>query len=266
MRRRERPEPDDPSGVPSIAERWHNARYRTPPSPHRRHATEVAVIGILVVWNLIAHLALPDEAALPLGIAAAALLVVVARRGGVEWNLLGLQAGNGKQGALVGLAAMTIIAAIVLLATLIPATREYLADERLVGVGWGEMLYETLLRIPLGTALAEEIAFRGVVLGLLLSWMSPWRALLASSTLFGLWHILPAIEALENNPAADLASGAFATVLEVSGQVMITAVAGAGLTWLRFRGNGLTAPFLAHWGVNGTAYLAGWLVIENAWT
>ena len=83
--------------------------------------------------------------------------------------------------------------------------------------------------------------------------------------LFGLWHILPGIEALESSPAADLAAGWAATIAEVAGQVIITVIAGAGFAWLRLGSTSIAAPVLAHWAINGTAYIAGWLVVRNTW-
>lgn len=261
----------DPRPIPAAAsaglaseERWRNHRHSPPAVPGRKPFAELAVVGILVAWNLIANLA-PQGSSLPVNLAAVTLVLLVARRAGLDWDLLGLARSGISKGARIGAVIATAVAAAVVLIAVIPASREYLADDRFIGVGVGEMLYETLLRIPIGTVLGEEIAFRGVVLGMLLLWVSPFRAVVISSALFGLWHIWPAIEALETNPAADLASGAFATVLEVSGQVVVTAAAGVGFARLRIRAGGLVGPVLAHWALNGTAYLAGWLVVENAW-
>ena len=45
--------------------------------------------------------------------------------------------------------------------------------------------------MPLGTVLLEEVAFRGVLWGLLAHMDGPRVATLVSHSLFGLWHILP---------------------------------------------------------------------------
>lgn len=222
------------------------------------------MIGILLAWTLVANLA-PQESALPLSLTAVALLLLAARRAGLSWDLMGLGKAGISSGVRIGSVSAGVVAAAVAVIAVVPASREYLADDRFIGVGVGKLLYETLVRIPIGTALAEEIAFRGVVLGLLLLWLSPFRAVVISSILFGLWHIGPAITALETSPAADLASGPLATILEVGGQVVVTAAAGAVFARLRIRSGGLVAPVLTHWALNGTAYLAGWLVVENSW-
>ena len=49
---------------------------------------------------------------------------------------------------------------------MVPATRGFFQDERARGGGARHVLFETLVRIPLGTALPEEVIFRGSLLGL----------------------------------------------------------------------------------------------------
>jgi membrane protease YdiL (CAAX protease family) len=63
-------------------------------------------------------------------------------------------------------------------------TRRFLADDRAV-LGPRTLLYKTLVNVPLGTVLFEELAFRGVGLALLSDWLPTWQAVLASSLLFG---------------------------------------------------------------------------------
>ncbi len=233
--------------------------------PRREAGYGLAVIGILLIWNLAANLIVPEAASVPFTLLAAALLVVVARRAGVSADALGSGVNTAARGVRVGAPATAVVVVAIATLTAVPASREFFADGRFIGVTIPEMLYEALFRIPIGTALAEEIAFRAVLLGMLLRRISPGRAIAASSVLFGLWHILPGIEALESSPAADLAAGWAATVAEVAGQVIITGIAGAGLAWLRLRSTSIAAPVLAHWAINGIAYIAGWLVVRNTW-
>lgn len=222
-------------------------------------------MATLTVWNVVANVVDPDGFEIPLSLVAVALLIAIARRAGVARAELGLAEGEFGSGAKVGSVAVALVAAAVVLLLLIPAVRDALADGRFEGVGTGEMLYNTLLRIPIATALAEEVAFRGVVLGMLLAWMAPLRAVIVSSALFGLWHILPGIAALDTTATLDT-SGAATTVAAVGAQVLITAVAGLALCWLRFRGRHLAAPMLAHWAVNAGLYVAGWLVVRHGWS
>ena len=71
--------------------------------------------------------------------------------------------------------------------------------------------------------------------------------MLASSLLFGLWHLDPtALWSL------DRLGGAVGTVAA-------TAAAGAVFHVLRRRSGSLLAPVLAHWGTNGVALGVVWL-------
>jgi membrane protease YdiL (CAAX protease family) len=246
---------------------WRRPNWSVQPKnpPQRRPLYEFVVIGLLVAWNLIANAAIPRGAAIVLGIAGVIVLLVVARRGGTSWDYLGLNRQSLSQGIRVGMVGVGVVALGVVAATSLPLSREVFADERFVGVGTGEMLYETLVRIPFSTALAEEVAFRSALLGMLLLWFSPLKATITSSALFGLWHILPGLTALDTNPAGDVGGGFFGAAAGVAVQVVLTGLVGAVLAWTRFRGDNLVASVLIHWGINGAAYAAGWLVVRNAW-
>ena len=74
-----------------------------------------------------------------------------------------------------------------------PQTRRLLADEKITGTGRAEAAFETFVRIPLETALAEEIIFRGVLLGLGLRSRTRIGAVVSSSIWFGLWHVYPTL-------------------------------------------------------------------------
>ena len=65
----------------------------------------------------------------------------------------------------------------------------------------GEALFRGLVEIPIGTAVYEEVVFRGVILGLALRRLPPLPATLVTSALFGLWHVLPSLRDREHNPA-----------------------------------------------------------------
>ena len=62
-------------------------------------------------------------------------------------------------------------------------------DARVTDVSNAEAAVHLLVRIPLATALVEELVFRGVILGLGVRAGDRRRALLVSSVAFGLWHI-----------------------------------------------------------------------------
>ncbi len=111
--------------------------------------------------------------------------------------------------------------------------------------------------IPLGTVLFEEVAFRGVLWGLLRSRHGIAWTTAASSALFGFWHVLPSLRLTDVNPAvaAVAGGGPRGQALAVAGAVVFTAAAGVLLCELRRRGS-LLAPLGLHWAVNGLGVLA----------
>ena len=170
-----------PAAASSPLDGWRfGSRDRpTPERPHRLPLPEAAVVVVLIAWNIAAN-ASPDRASLPIGIAGAGLLTLIARWSGLSWPYLGLGPGTMRSGIRIGAIAGGVIGIALFAVAAIPATREFLADDRFVGIGASEMLYETLVRIPMGTALAEEVAFRGVLLGMLLVWITPTRSGISS--------------------------------------------------------------------------------------
>ena len=125
------------------------------------------------------------------------------------------------------------------------------------------MLYQVLLRIPIGTALFEELAFRGVLFGMLARRGSIRGAAVGSSLLFGLWHVAPTLAALDTNAAGDLGKGSFTMAAVVTGGVAATALAGMGFVWLRLRGGSLVTPVVVHAAFNCTAYGFGWFLVAG---
>jgi hypothetical protein len=111
-----------------------------------------------------------------------------------------------------------------------------------------------VVRIPIGTALVEEIVFRGVLLGSLLH-AGTAQAVIASSIAFGLWHLAPTSILVRTNRlnAAVVPAG-----------IALTAVAGAFLGWLRIETGSLAAPFLVHALVNSLAAGAALLALARA--
>lgn len=221
-------------------------------------------IAVLVVWNVLGNTVVSGPGSFLLNLIWAAVLLALARSAGVSWNSMGWSPGLAAAGFRRGLIAAIVVTAAVALLAALPLVNGLLGDDRFIGVDVSEMLFEVFARIPLATALPEELAFRGALLGLLMVSTSPKRAAIVSSVLFGLWHILPAIDALDTSTFDD-GSGALGTFGAVSIQVVVTAVAGYGFCLLRLRAGHLIAPVLVHWALNGSAYFAGWLLVRHAW-
>ena len=115
---------------------------------------------------------------------------------------------------------------------------------------------QLLVRIPLATALVEELVFRGVILGLGVRAGDRRRALLVSSAAFGLWHIGAAVHPARRDAAGDAVGLPGTTAPAVLGDVVATTVGGLGFGWLRLRSGSILAPTLAHGARNASAYLA----------
>jgi len=156
-----------------------------------------------------------------------------------------------------------VVAGLLAVGVALPATRELFADRRVDEGSVAALLYATLVRIPLGTALLEETLFRGVLLGLgLRRW--PLRVAVAwSSALFGLWHVLPAGGLSGYNPVvADAVHGPAGRLVVTAAAVAATALAGLAFCWLRLRAGSLLAPVMLHAAANSVAYAAAWVVLS----
>jgi membrane protease YdiL (CAAX protease family) len=129
-----------------------------------------------------------------------------------------------------------------------------IADRRVVGLSGGALAYYVMARIPLGTAVAEEVLFRGVLFAV---WreagLSTLGAALYASLAFGLWHVTPTILGIRIN---DPQVGGTKLRAAVLGAVLMTTVAGLGLTWLRVWSGGLISPIVLHAGINSVSALA----------
>jgi uncharacterized protein len=110
------------------------------------------------------------------------------------------------------------------------------------------------VRVPFGTVLWEEIAFRGVLLAALLRILPVRTAVAAAAVVFGIWHIRPTLGALAAN---DLADGPVLRLLAVLLACTGTAAAGVLFSWLRLRSGSLVAPVLLHLATNTLGTLAG---------
>ena len=224
-----------------------------PAAPSRAELAGLTVA--LTAYNGALNLApLPDPLYVPANLTlTAALLYGLGHRWGLRPADLGLARGGLIPGLVVG-GAVVGLAGLGLLAALdVPAAQPLLADARAAGLAGASLAYYTLVRIPLGTAVTEEVIFRGVLLEGCARRMGLPAAVATSSVAFGLWHIGPTLRLLELN-AVD--TGPVGTLLAVAGTVLATTAAGVGFALLRRWGRGLFAPITAHAGINAASLLA----------
>jgi len=170
--------------------------------------------------------------------------------------------------SLVIVAGILLLIAIVLsLAYLIPPLKNLMSDGPSKRGSKNEALHELLVRVPFGTALSEEIIFRGVLLGMLLHDVSRFQAIIASALAFGLWHVIPTLQTVRANDAfKDLIGDKKRHhTLSILVTVLVTGMAGIVFAWLRLFADNLIAPWLVHTFINGfaigNAYI--WFFIEK---
>lgn len=221
-------------------------------------ATELAAIGLTVATNIVANRFLPAQAYVPANLASAGVISWFATRTGSTREDFGLARETMKPGARTGLIYAVPVAAAVAVAASIPAVQRFFVNEQTLHGGSGFVLYETLVRIPIGTALAEEIIFRGALLGMFRRRYSSLGATALSSLMFGLWHVLPTVSEMQSNAGREVGSGSdLAKVGVVAGVVAVTTASGFGFEWLRDRKGSTVTPIVVHAALNTAAYLSG---------
>jgi membrane protease YdiL (CAAX protease family) len=188
-------------------------------------------------------------------------VLVAALAFGLTTRELGLERTEIGRGLRYGILAWLAVAAVLVLAALVPATRGALRDDR-ADVSLGAMLRNVLIVIPLGTAFLEEIVLRGVLLAVVARRTTIWRAAWISSIVFGLWHIAPTISTARGNDATQDVS-ALGVIALVAAMVVAMTAAGMVFAWLRIRSRSLVAPFVLHAGVNATAFALAWVVVHR---
>jgi membrane protease YdiL (CAAX protease family) len=220
------------------------------------------VVGVLAVRNVVGDSLVLAVLYVPVNLATAALLAIVSCSAGLSAGELGLSRAAAPRGVVVGVAVAGIVVAGIAVGAAMPLTRPWFEDQRMADVDTAvELAYQTLVRIPLGTAVLEEFAFRGVLLGLLAR-MGPMKTAVAvSSLLFGLWHIRPTLGTLATN---DLAEGAWAQVGAVTTAVALTTVGGLLFCALRLSSGSLVAPLIVHTATNSAAIVAAYVVLHGA--
>ncbi len=232
----------------------------------------VATLGVLAAVNLWVHVG-PSRWQPVTGPLLAVGLLLLGHGAGLSWQQLGLGRDTLVPGLVWGGAAVALVMAGYAVGLAVPAWRGLFLDAR-HRVGPARAARRALLVVPLGVVFFEEVAFRGVLWGLAgVGHGSLWAAVV-TSVLFGLWHVLPAVDGTRANVAApdaatdrgagtDDARAPYGILArQVVGTVVFTALAGVVFAVLRQQSGSLVAPFLLHWATNGLGILAAaW-----AWT
>ena len=214
-----------------------------------------ALVPALAAWNNLVVHRLPGRPGsyVVANVAATGVLLAAARASGLSWAELGLARRRLAAGARWGGGAAALVAAGYGTALALPGVRPLLADGRVSDLGGGELAGQALLRIPLGTVLWEEVAFRAVLLAALARLLPRAGATGVSAAVFGVWHVRPTLGALAAN---DLADGPLLRTAAVLLACLATAAAGVLFAELRWRSGSLLAPALLHLATNTLGLLA----------
>lgn len=215
-------------------------------------------IAALAAYNVIQNFAVPPRFYVAANLGVGAALVNLARRQGCSWDDLGLSAAGWRRSLAMGGAGSALAIGGAVLASANSDLRRYLLDQRAQRQSRRDVLYRSLVRFPIGTALFEEVAFRGVLYGMWRRAGKSHRAATAITAIaFGVWHLIPSRNALRGNPLEGHLTSQSSQMGVIAGGASLTGLFSFGLTWLRIQSGSLVAPWLIHSAVNSTSYLAG---------
>jgi len=196
------------------------------------------------------------------GVAIGVLLSLItigwARRARLTWDEVGLGRARLARSALLGLLAAVV--------TVVPALL-FLRFPPLLGapvtygpafvVGGADLAQRVLLLMPLDTAIPEELAFRGVLLGALLRRHPTRTAMLLAAVPFTLWHLVIVGRTVG---LTNLTEQPLFAVLGFAGSLAAVFVGGVIFAWLRLATGHVAASITAHWGFNTGLLVGLWLL------
>ena len=175
-------------------------------------------------------------------------LFLIYKFAGLKLDDIGLSPKNFKSGLKYSAYLIALIAVVLVLVFIIDS--KIFQDPR-YHHALGSALYSSLVLLPLKTVFFEELAFRGFLLSLLFKTKNNRMfATIASSLLFGLWHIGTAGKLSSQG----IDGGAtISSPLTIFGVFIVTTLAGIVFCELRWRSKSLVAPIAVHWFINGIA-------------
>ncbi len=216
-----------------------------------------AVVALLIAANLLNNVIAQDRYLLwtSLGVLCLALLAKADRLRPQQWGVGRVQ----RRAAIAAASFAAVTAGVMLLGTQIPALTSAFIDERAAGLSAQQVAFAAAVRAPLGTAIFEEIAFRGVLLAMLARRFGSAWAIAGSSVAFGLWHVVPALGLATGNAALGSLLGARPVVAATAASAA-AGIAGAALCLVRIRYDHLIVPVAVHATATTLGYILAWLV------
>ena len=119
----------------------------------------------------------------------------------------------------------------------------------------GEMALRMAVRIPIGTALTEELVFRGVLFALWQKAAGLGGAVMGTSAVFALWHLVITFGSVADS---EVVEGPALIVLGYVGSLLALFIGGLFFALLRWRTGSVAGPFFVHWLTVALMTLAVW--------
>lgn len=217
------------------------------------------VLGILA-YGVVLSLHIPEKYHFVTNACMAAITIVAGLQVGLSVDDMGMGLHVVFKGIFVACVVSAAIVVGVFIVASVPSLRRYFVLAQHMRPN--RVAYETAVRIPLSTALSEEILFRGVLLGILLSYNGTIISVGICSLTFGLWHIFPGLDRLRMQKSTLYSTRGATTIFAVT-TILATALAGIFFCWLRILAGSIIAPWLTHWSINASAMLASEFVTRR---
>lgn len=224
----------------------------------------IIVIAALIVFNIVNNRVAPQSHYLLWAFGGSFGLLALGILDGNSWTDMGLGWDYLVPGFVWGVACVGVVTLGYLVASSFRKGRDAMHDERIRELSGPRLMFQALVEVPFGTVLFEEIAFRAVLFSMLARRFGVVWAIIISSVLFGLWHILPSIGTHEQSAALGsvVGEGRRGNILAVVLSVITTSLAGVVFAGLRLLSGSVLAPMGLHWATNGMGYFFSWTIIR----
>ena len=187
------------------------------------------------------------------------LVVCAARWAGVTRSEMGIRREGALRSALIGTGVALAIAAMSLVVLRLgPFVGGRVVYAPLRDEAVPPLLFHALIALPLQTAVPEELAFRGLLLGLLMRNLSPLRSAVVMSAVFVAWHVVVQAQTLAQTNLESV------QLLIPAAVVAVLALFAGGMVfaYLRLRTRNLAGAVAAHWWFNA-ALILGLYVLSH---
>ena len=224
----------------------------------------IVVVVALIAFNVVNNKVAPEGHYLLWAFGGSFGLLAIGILDGNSWTDMGLGWSYLLPGLLWAAACIGVVTAAYLVAAAFRKGRDAMHDQRVAELSGPRLMFQALVQVPFGVVLFEEIAFRAVLFSMLARRFGVVWAVVISSILFGLWHILPSIGTHEQSAALGsvVGEGRRGNILAVLLSVLTTSLAGVVFAFLRLLSGSVLAPMGLHWATNGMGYFFSWTIIR----